>query len=530
MVGRFKDKKLMEGPGIPESRWHDGVLEAKANIEQPDNLRAMIFWGHGANTQTRGPDAKKAMEKVGTLVVVDPHPIQVPAMADGRKDGIYLLPACTALEQDGSRTASNRSLQWGYKIVEPIFESKNDLDIMYMFAKKFGFADEMFKNIKVENGAVFVDDVLRELNRGSMTIGYSGQSPERLKKHMENQKDFDVRTLRAASGPCAGDTYGLPWPCWGTPAHNHPGTFVLYDTSKEVKDGGLCFRALMGPERNGVNLLAEGSWPKNSEIQDGYPQFSYGMLKKLGWDKDLTDAEKAEIEEIGQMVFGGKPDSVLWSFDTSGGIIRVAIKHGCAPFGNAKARANVWNFPDPVPTHREPLYSPDREMVKKYPTYTDRRLHRLPTLYKTIQDRDVSKQFPIVFTSGRLVEYEGGGDETRSNKWLAELQQFAFVEVNPADAAKIGVKTMDDVWVLGPENNARLKVKALVTERVGRGVAWMPFHFAGHWMGVDKRDKYPQGTDPIVLGESVNTALTYGYDAVTQMQETKTSLCRIEKA
>ncbi|HET9415829.1 MAG TPA: formate dehydrogenase subunit alpha, partial [Pseudolabrys sp.] len=255
-----------------------------------------------------------------------------------------------------------------------------------------------------------------------------------------------------------------------------------------------------------------------------------GMLQKLGWDADLTPAEKTEIEEIGRMVFGGKTENVLWGFDTSGGIIRVAIKHGCAPFGNGKARANVWNFPDPIPTHREPIYSADREMVKKYPTYADRRIHRMPVLYKTIQDRDVSKDFPIVLTSGRLVEYEGGGDETRSNKWLAELQQECYVEVNPADAAKIGVKNWDMVWVMGPENNARLKVRALVTERVGRGVAWMPFHFAGHWMGEDRRFRYPKDTDPIVLGEAVNTAMTYGYDPVTQMQETKATLCRIEKA
>ena len=31
-------------------------------------------------------------------------------------------------------------------------------------------------------------------------------------------------------------------------------------------------------------------------------------------------------------------------------------------------------------------------------------------------------------------------------------------------------------------------------------------------------------------GESVNTVTTYGYDSVTQMQETKTTLCRIEAA
>ena len=35
---------------------------------------------------------------------------------------------------------------------------------------------------------------------------------------------------------------------------------------------------------------------------------------------------------------------------------------------------------------------------------------------------------------------------------------------------------------------------------------------------------------PIVRGEAVNTATTYGYDSVTMMQETKTTLCNIEKA
>ena len=33
-----------------------------------------------------------------------------------------------------------------------------------------------------------------------------------------------------------------------------------------------------------------------------------------------------------------------------------------------------------------------------------------------------------------------------------------------------------------------------------------------------------------MLGESTNTVQTYGYDSVTQMQETKTTLCRIEAA
>ncbi len=48
--------------------------------------------------------------------------------------------------------------------------------------------------------------------------------------------------------------------------------------------------------------------------------------------------------------------------------------------------------------------------------------------------------------------------------------------------------------------------------------------------GESLRDNYPKGADPYVLGESANAVFTYGYDSVTQMQETKCSLCRIKAA
>jgi len=522
MLKRFHSKELMESKGVPVSRWFDLVLEAKENIDQPDNLRAMVFWGHAPNSQTRLPDMKKAMSKLDILVVIDPYPTMTAVMHD-RTDGVYLLPAATQFETYGSVTASNRSIQWRDRVVKPLFESKPDHEIMYLFAKKLGFADECFKNIKVNGTEPFVEDITGEINRGMWTIGYTGQSPERLRAHMANQHTFDKTTLQARGGPVDGDYYGMPWPSWGTPELKHPGTPILYDPSKPVAEGGLCFRARFGVERDGQNLLAEGSYPVGSEIQDGYPEFTMAMLQKLGWDKDLTDEERATIEKIA----GEKTN---WKTDLSGGIQRVAIKHGCAPFGNAKARTVVWNFPDPVPIHREPLYTPRRDLVADYPTYEDRKMYRLPTLYKSIQDNDFSKDFPTILTSGRLVEYEGGGEETRSNPWLAELQQDMFVEIHPVDANNAGIKDGQMVWVHGPENDAKVKVKAMVTERVGTGVAFMPFHFGGHWMGEDQRSKYPMGADPYVLGEASNTAQTYGYDSVTLMQESKVTLCRIEPA
>ena len=66
--------------------------------------------------------------------------------------------------------------------------------------------------------------------------------------------------------------------------------------------------------------------------------------------------------------------------------------------------------------------------------------------------------------------------------------------------------------------------------RVGKGVTWCPFHFAGWFQGVDQRGNYPKGADPIVLGESVNVPTTYGFDPVTGMQEPKATLCQVRAA
>jgi len=521
VLKRFASKKLMESKGFPVSRWIDGVLENKKNMDQPDNLRAMVLWGHACNSQTRLPEMKKAMEKLDIMVIIDPVPTFAAVIPD-RQDGVYVLPAATQFETYGSVTASNRSLQWRDRVFKPIYEAKTDHEIMYLFAKKLGFAKQFFKNIKVKDNEPNVEDITREFNRGMWTIGYTGQSPERLKAHMANQHTFDRTTLLAKGGPVSGDYYGLPWPCWGTDKIKHPGTPVLYDTSKPVADGGLCFRARFGVQRKGSNLLAEGSYPVDSEIKDGYPQFSMAMLKKLGWDKDLTASEKAAIAKVAG-------DKTNWKTDLSGGIQRVAIKHGCAPFGNAKARVNVWTFPDPIPVHREPLYTNRRDLLPKYKTYKDKQAYRLPTKYESIQKIDYSKKFPTILTQGRLVEYEGGGDESRSVKWLAELQQDMFCEVNPVDANDAGIRDGLDMWVHSPEGG-KVLIKALVTERVASGVVFMPFHFGGHWQGKSLRDKYPSGADPYVLGEASNMCGTYGYDSVTQMQETKATLCRIEAA
>ena len=540
---RYASEALMAKPGMTVSRWIDGVLEKNDAIDQDPNLRAIIYWGHAPNSQTRGLEMLEAMKKLDLMVVIDPYPSASAAMfAKVRQDGAYLLPAATQFETEGSVTASNRSLQWREKVIDPLFESRTDQMIMYQLAGKLGFADQfigkkdgrqVLRLVKGKGGMEepSIEDVLRnEVNKGCWTIGYTGQSPERLQAHMRNMHVFDVKTTRARGGKDAktgydltGDYFGLPWPCYGTAAIKHPGTPLLYDTHKHVMDGGHTFRALFGIEKDGINLLAEdGIASKGSDITTGYPQFDHVLLKKLGWWDELTEEEKKEAE--------GK----TWANDLSGGIQRVSMKHGCSPFGNAKARAVVWNFPDPVPQHREPLYSPNPELVKKYPTHDDVKVFwRLPTLFKSVQDKAVKdemyKKYPLILTSGRIVEYEGGGEETRSNPWLAELQQENYAEINPKTAADRSIRNGEYIWLSTP-TGAKLKVKAKVTEGIGPDTVFVPFHFSGWWQGEDMLPYYPEGAAPIVRGEAINTATTYGYDRVTMMQESKTTLCQVAKA
>jgi formate dehydrogenase major subunit len=228
---------MMEKSGTTVSRWVDAVLEKNDMIDQQTNVKGLFFWGHAPNSQTRGLDMKRAMDKLDLLVVVDPYPSATAAMAAmppaegqtvNKNRNVYLLPATTQFETTGSATASNRSLQWREKVIDPLFESVPDHVIMQAFADRLGFGEELSKNYKMLNSKFAgkqwrepeIESILREINRSVWTIGYTGQTPERLKAHMRMAGVFDPKTLKSRGGvdpvtgyDTTGDYYGLPWPC-----------------------------------------------------------------------------------------------------------------------------------------------------------------------------------------------------------------------------------------------------------------------------------------------------------------------------
>ena len=486
----YKGKSLMHVKGLTVSRWYEG------EVHQPNPVKMVFVWGHSLNSISEMKKMKKAMEGLEMIVGIDPHATIASSLAD-RPDGIIILPASTVFEKDGSVTNSARQVQWRNKLVEPRWESKPDMWIMKELADRLGFGAHFTYNSP--------EEVLREINRGACVI-MMRESPERLKRQQEHCADFSIEDCQAKGGPCKGEYWGLPWPCWND---EHPGTPILYRNDIPVSEGGNEFR---------TRFRAKGSTPGNPISDDGVSMLGAAYGYPEGYDEMNCD---------------GTPGSG-WKFELDCDWKEMIAQNKC-PSGAGRARFRAWNLPDPVPVHREPIESPRPDLIDNYPTYDDVDDHyRVKCLYKTIQNerRNLVNDYPIILTTGRQVEHMGGGAETRSCHYLVELQPEMYVEINPALAADIGVKHWDYVWV--ETLRGRCKVRAYVTERVPydekKKEVFMPYHWAGWFEGVSYADRYPPGCCELALGDSCNIITVDGYDRTTNMQETKACLCRVVKA
>ncbi len=85
------------------------------------------------------------------------------------------------------------------------------------------------------------------------------------------------------------------------------------------------------------------------------------------------------------------------------------------------------------------------------------------------------EDYPLVLTTGRVLEHWHGGTLTR-HSWLDDLYPEALIEVNPADAAHLGLSDQDAVRVTSRRGSIVLRCK--VTQKTTPGVVFIPFHFA----------------------------------------------------
>ncbi len=518
-----EDRNWRNEKGWSLSKWWQGVLKEE-NTFSSGALRVLWVQGTGLTSMAHLAKIQEAASKLDMIVVAEPFVNEISILSD-RKDGVYILPVATAFENEGHLNATNRSGQWRTKVVDPLYESKGDHEVMFAFAKKFGFYDEYVKGMKmavvdrelkqVKDDFVWPDDATNEIARVGNSIGYGGRTAEMFRRHQANWDKFDPDTLIGLGGEVKGEYYGKPWPAWD---EKHPGTPILYDMSKPYAEGGSGFRNRFGLEHNGVSQLAsEESTLVGSAIKGGYPQITRDNIEKV-LGITLTEEEKAKI-------------GPSWSMDYSGIILEKCREKGVVPYGNARARAIVWEFLDPIPKHREPIHSPRWDLVQKYPTFDDQaRNFRVSTKFKSEQQaKDWSKEFPIVFSTQRVVNLSGAGMIERTSKYLSAITPEMFANVHPELALKYGIKDRDMMWIHSPQGT-KIKVRCYHSYMVTPDRICMPYNFAGVMQGVDLSARYPEGTKPYVIGESFNTVTNYGFDPVTQISEFNAGLCRIEKA
>ncbi len=317
-----------------------------------------------------------------------------------------------------------------------------------------------------------------------------------------------------------------------------------------MKEGGGTFRARFGVERVVKRKVMENG----QESREGgarKPPCRWLLFGRFGDQGRISGVHPRRAEEArlgqgsqrsrrwrsSQRVNPANPDAVSWSTDLSGGIQRVAIEHGCSPYGNGKARMIAWNLPDPIPVaSRADLYPAARSRRRsirrcRTPGSSACPISALPCRRRR-STSGIVKEFPLILSSGRLVEYEGGGEETRSNKWLAELKQDMYVEINPADASRARHRRMAAwVWVTGAEKPFQSAHEGAGdgARRQGRGLDAVSLSPAGSKASTSAAN-IRRAPTRIVLGESVNTLTTYGYDPATGMQEPKATLCQIRAA
>ncbi len=85
------------------------------------------------------------------------------------------------------------------------------------------------------------------------------------------------------------------------------------------------------------------------------------------------------------------------------------------------------------------------------------------------------REYPYVLSTGRVLFHYHTGTMTRRSEALNKVIPEAYVEINPEDAMAIGIKDSERIRV--SSRRGSIEIKAMLTDRAGRGMVFIPFHF-----------------------------------------------------
>lgn len=172
------------------------LVEMTHAIER-DEMHGMLIMGE--NPVVGDPNSSRvcrALEKIDFLAVIDIFLTETAQLAD------IVLPAASFAERFGTKTTTDRRVQWLERAILPIGESRADWQIISEIAARLRLGDAFnYWNEK---------DILNEIRQ--VAPSYAGISADRI---------------RNMPG-------GIHWPC---PSEDHPGTPILHVNGFNKPDG-----------------------------------------------------------------------------------------------------------------------------------------------------------------------------------------------------------------------------------------------------------------------------------------------------
>jgi formate dehydrogenase major subunit len=398
--------------------------------------------------------ARNALRKLDWLVVrdifetetasvwyADPH--GPPPQSVGTE--VFLLPAATALEKDGSVTNTERVVQWHERALDPPGDCRSDAWFIY----------ELGKRIRDRAAR---ENLPRDAGLRALTWDYEPAPDATLPRglaRIPGEPDLE-RVLMEINGRHVANGVQLR----GSGELRADGSTAcgsrLYCGVFPAPKQNLA-RRLEGATVDGIATHYRWAWPGNARVlynrcsadPQGRP---WSERKKLVWwdeaaarwtgtDTPQFDATKPPAgDRASGAPFAAHSDGRAWLF---------------VPYGMKDG---------PLPAHYEPIETPFANAFgRRQSTPGAIVIDDAENPIATAQD----SRYPLVLTTYRLVEHFGSGDATRHDSWLVELQPVMFAEISPELATAHGVE--NGGWVVIETPRTAIEVRALVTPRLRLG-------------------------------------------------------------
>ncbi len=437
-------------------------------------VKALVIFGE--NPMVSSPNlkiVKEAFKNLELLVVVDIFESESAASGRNENSSTYLLPASTFAEKAGSVTNSGRCVQWRYKAIEPLYESKPDLEILINFGKNL-----------YEKGVLNFDT--NKFNNWQEAFNYVfnyGYSPDNI---IFDDEIVSENVLKEVA-KC----------CWIYDVIGKYAGVIETRSTDEFGDEVINKGTNYAKRRDNISDNGEGvypgwgwTWPVNRHVL-------YYVHPEKGKNLEIQYKFKDDTYRPNKKGSYVIPND---GFLTKEGVAALAALTSTLKDGF-------------LPKHMEPIESPYPDLSKKYPPYVkfDTDTKKNTSNVGELEIGDVN-EFPYVLTTFRLLEHMLAGQTTRNIPYLVELEPEPFCEINEKLANEKGIKNGDYVKI--STKRGSVKVRARVNGRVNEktiAVTW-------HW-----------GFKGLSTGDSANYLTIDAVDPNASIPEYKVGLCDIEK-